>query len=176
MISMTITRTCSLDGCERPHKGLGYCRVHLDRVKRTGAPGPAVVRVYGAASCTVAGCVDAHSAQGLCERHYARLRKHGDPLHYVERVGPHAPNWKAEGVGYSAAHYRVKAVRGAAREHDCACGATASEWAYNHSDPDEITTTQNGYEVRYSLDPTRYVPMCRNCHRKLDHDNAKARA
>lgn len=29
-------RTCSLQDCVRPHKGHGYCRLHLDRLKRYG--------------------------------------------------------------------------------------------------------------------------------------------
>lgn len=30
-------RTCSVDGCERRHKGRGYCSMHLDRLRR-GTP------------------------------------------------------------------------------------------------------------------------------------------
>lgn len=29
---------CSLDNCERPHKGRGLCQLHLARYKKTGSP------------------------------------------------------------------------------------------------------------------------------------------
>lgn len=35
---MNATRACSIAGCEKPHRGLGYCRTHYDRLKRTGDP------------------------------------------------------------------------------------------------------------------------------------------
>lgn len=31
-------RTCLIEGCERKHKGRGYCDPHLQRVKKFGAP------------------------------------------------------------------------------------------------------------------------------------------
>lgn len=31
-------RRCSIDECQRPHKGHGYCAMHLDRVRSTGDP------------------------------------------------------------------------------------------------------------------------------------------
>lgn len=36
------SRTCSVPDCERPHKGLGYCRAHLRRVRTWGNPRPDV--------------------------------------------------------------------------------------------------------------------------------------
>lgn len=33
-------RTCSGAGCERPHRGRGLCRTHLDRLNRTGTVAP----------------------------------------------------------------------------------------------------------------------------------------
>ena len=32
-------RTCSVSGCERKHKGLGYCCMHLQRIRKFGEPG-----------------------------------------------------------------------------------------------------------------------------------------
>jgi hypothetical protein len=29
-------RTCSIESCNKPHKGLGYCTGHLNRLKNTG--------------------------------------------------------------------------------------------------------------------------------------------
>lgn len=33
------SRTCSIEGCERRHKGHGFCEVHLRRLKSTGTAG-----------------------------------------------------------------------------------------------------------------------------------------
>jgi|SRR5690554_526613 len=38
---------CSVDGCDRPHKGLGYCLAHYERFKRNGRPGPAEIGIRG---------------------------------------------------------------------------------------------------------------------------------
>jgi hypothetical protein len=70
-----------------------------------------------------------------------------------------------DGVGYWACHERVKAGRGAASAHRCAeCGAPAADWSYDGTDPAERTDPGRGY--RYSLDPARYRPRCRSCHRR----------
>lgn len=36
-------------------------------------------------------------------------------------------------------------------------------WSYDGTDPDERTDSARGY--RYSLDLSRYRPLCRSCHR-----------
>jgi hypothetical protein len=74
-------------------------------------------------------------------------------------------------VGYRAAHMRVQAARGRASSYPCVgdCGRPAADWAYGHDDPDELVTTVRGAVRRYSLDSDRYQPMCRPCHKRLDH-------
>lgn len=83
-------------------------------------------------------------------------------------------------VGYTGAHQRVRAARGAASEHACACGAVAEEWAYDHADPDEVTEVatrarMTGKTLAYSLDPNHYAAMCHGCHVRFDikHTNLK---
>jgi hypothetical protein len=72
-------------------------------------------------------------------------------------------------VGYRAAHARVQAARGHASSYPCAdCGLPAADWAYDHSNPDELVAAVNGALRRYSLDSDRYVPRCRKCHRRFD--------
>lgn len=79
-------RTCSIDGCDRPHHARGWCRLHWKRWIRYGdtstvhprrrpAPGP----------CSIPECESRARARGWCEKHYARWRKHGDP-EYVAGV------------------------------------------------------------------------------------------
>ena len=38
------TPTCSIDGCDRPHKARGWCAMHHNRWLRSGDPGPVTAR------------------------------------------------------------------------------------------------------------------------------------
>lgn len=72
-------RECSIDGCERRHKGHGYCQLHLERYQKHGDP----LWTRPARVCSVDGCQAAHEARGYCVKHYNRYRQHGDlDLHY----------------------------------------------------------------------------------------------
>lgn len=73
-------------------------------------------------------------------------------------------------IGYRGVHTRVQAARGRASAYLCAgdCGRLAADWAYDHTDPDELVTVVNGSLCRYSLDSDRYQPLCRPCHRRFD--------
>lgn len=71
-----------------------------------------------------------------------------------------------EDVSYSGAHMRLRKHRGSATSYVCAeCGAPATQWAYNHADPDECY--QDGVGA-YSMDPAHYSPMCVPCHKRAD--------
>lgn len=75
---------------------------------------------------------------------------------------------------YGAAHRAIYAARGKAREHECACGAPAAEWAYQHNggESERTETVQSGRyaggTLAYSTDPSHYAAMCRRCHRAFD--------
>ena len=70
-------------------------------------------------------------------------------------------------VGYHGAHSRCSAMWGKASEHPCAtCGATARHWAYDGTDPAEMTSDKNGRT--YSAWPEFYRPLCLSCHRSSD--------
>ncbi|ASR77102.1 hypothetical protein SEA_BONANZA_51 [Rhodococcus phage Bonanza] len=59
--------------------------------------------------------------------------------------------------------------RGKASDHDCSvCGSQAAQWAYDHTDPGEKYETFGERTVPYSTDVTRYTPLCRGCHLKVD--------
>jgi hypothetical protein len=64
-----MSKTCSVDGCDRPHAARGFCKHHhsLWMREKTG-------RV-----CSVEGCGKPADKRGLCGCHYFRLRKHGTP-------------------------------------------------------------------------------------------------
>jgi hypothetical protein len=72
--------------------------------------------------------------------------------------------WKADGLTYSGAHMRVRAVRGQASTHTCGCGAPAMQWAYRHDDPNELHSDTGAY----SADPRHYDALCVPCHKRAD--------
>jgi len=78
-------RTCSIEGCDRPHHGLGLCRTHYRRLLRTGDP--LVVRSPGkwlpTKVCSVDRCDRVAQCRGWCSLHYDRWRRHGDPTVYL---------------------------------------------------------------------------------------------
>lgn len=162
---------CSVDWCQEPHRCGGYCATHYERAVRLGDP-LASVRGYGRTACEVEGCGRPHEALGYCTRHHRRLRLYGDPLANRPR-GPREalrgalnPAWKGTGAGYRAAHDRIWRERGKASAHPCLrCGHQAAEWAYMHSDPDEVYAPGKGF---YSLSPRFYEPHCVPCHRAYD--------
>lgn len=63
---------CSFPGCEKPHKGRGYCAFHVDRLRR-GVPLDGYKRPsWKGHTCQVEECSEAIKAGGLCSFHYAR--------------------------------------------------------------------------------------------------------
>jgi len=70
-------RTCSIDGCERPHYGRGWCNMHYQRNKPPKQTGP----------CSVEGCDAPNHAQGLCAKHRARVKRHGSVDATLNRAG-----------------------------------------------------------------------------------------
>ena len=72
-------RICKIDGCNKKHKGHGYCQIHLIRFKKHGDPlyiAPKKIRGI----CKVEECDNPHIALGYCNKHYVRFKKYGDPL------------------------------------------------------------------------------------------------
>jgi hypothetical protein len=91
-------------------------------------------------------------------KHYNRWHKWGDPMRVAYPRG--------DGRSYTQSHIRVHRLRGRAVEHQCQhCDRQAAEWAYDHADPDALTSAKG---QAYSLDPEHYLPLCRSCHRKFD--------
>ena len=63
---MQATRTCSLPGCDRRHKGLGLCELHWGRLRRTGTTDSPV--------------------KSLAERFWPKVNKNGPTV--VAALGP----------------------------------------------------------------------------------------
>lgn len=98
----TVHETCTVDGCDAPHDGRGFCRVHYGRWRRYGDPLAELVRTPRT-ECSVDGCSKMENALGLCAMHYARFRTRGE-------VGGAEPE-----IGYghfTHQGYRVVSVNG----------------------------------------------------------------
>ena len=74
--------TCSIEGCGRPGRGLGYCSKHYERFRKNGDPHlTKKVAVYTPGTgCGVEGCGKPVLARGWCSAHYQRWKLHDDPL------------------------------------------------------------------------------------------------
>lgn len=72
-------RTCTVDGCEKPHRAGGWCSGHWQRWKNTGSLGDSPIKKR-TGTCKVAACDAPHRALGWCENHYANYRRTGLPL------------------------------------------------------------------------------------------------
>ena len=158
-------RACSVAGCSRKHQGRGYCDGHLRRVIATGEPGPAEFepRKPKGDRCIVDGCDHLRYAKDVCDRHYQRLRKYGT-LDLPEREGA---------ATYNAVHLRIRAQRGPAKDNTCPCGAAAEHWAYVRGDDQSVRYDERGRP--YSIDLSRYVALCRTCHRRMDAEATRTR-
>lgn len=165
-------RTCAVDECGNPARRRGWCGKHYARWRRHGdtsvvLPHSGRVRPLRKPRnpCSVDGCDREAEARGYCSLHWKRWRKYGS-ADVVIRGSRRAKRQ----ITYSAAHARVTRERGRASEYVCTCGAPATDWGYDYTDPDEWVD-ENGF--RYSGDTSRYVPMCRSCHRIADHERVK---
>jgi|SRR5215203_2042707 len=114
--------------------------------------------------CVIQGCTRTRKyvASGWCQTHYHRYWRTGslDLLPKEQRAD----------LTYFGAHGRVKALFGSARAQSCvSCDAPAKEWAYDGTDPTELSGTVGaGYPVTYSVWPEFYMPLCFPCHRAKD--------
>ena len=116
-----------------------------------------------ARTCSIDDCDSRHYGRGWCKRHYLRWYKHGDPSH--QRPGP---------ATYSGVHDRMNQTDPASN-HPCSeCGTTTQrrEWAYEHTDIDEMVDPATGFP--FSTNPAHYRPLCVSCHRRLDRNRQHA--
>lgn len=88
MDSKSNSNLCSIDGCDQPIQGRGWCKKHYSRWYRNGDPLATTRRPpMKDAVCSIEDCQKSTrgSSRGWCSMHYARWRKYGDPLVVVAR-------------------------------------------------------------------------------------------
>lgn len=80
-----IRGACSIEGCDKPHCALTWCRMHYARYRNNGDP--LVTRMPNRGSspkvtqCQVDGCQSPRPyVRGLCVAHYRRWKRYGDPV------------------------------------------------------------------------------------------------
>lgn len=78
----SMTKTCSVKECERPHYARGFCKLHYERVRKSGSIELPIVEIK---YCSVEGCDRRNYGRGLCLMHYTRVRKRG---------GVELPTWE----------------------------------------------------------------------------------
>ena len=68
---------------------------------------------------------------------------------------------------YEAAHARVRAAKGPAKDHCCIdCGGPALQWSYNRTDPTPHICGRR--DLEYSFNTDCYEPRCSPCHKLFD--------
>ena len=70
--------TCSIDDCNRPLYGRGWCNTHYARWRRHGDPehgGPIGRQTGTGQPCSINGCTAPVVASALCEGHYRRFKR-----------------------------------------------------------------------------------------------------
>ncbi|MFB8182631.1 HNH endonuclease signature motif containing protein [Streptomyces sp. NPDC055966] len=73
---------CTVNDCEEPVTGHGFCSKHYQRWRSHGDPS-IVLKPYGRRlkpTCNVEGCDRTTVARGMCGKHYQRWAKYGDAL------------------------------------------------------------------------------------------------
>lgn len=113
-------RTCSVDGCDSPHYGHGWCNKHWARWRTYGDP----LTVWRPPeTCSVEGCGRPHYGRGYCQKHWQKWRKYGDPL------APPAPSRQVQPSGTCS-------IEGCGKPHKSRgwCQHHYSKWK-NNGDP-----------------------------------------
>jgi len=109
---LRLHETCTVNGCDRPHKARGLCQTHYMQFKR-GAPITETIKSRvrdKPPECVEDGCSNPVKANGLCATHYQRKLRRGFTT-YPDRKRPPKP-CKVEGCedilyakGLCHAHY-----------------------------------------------------------------------
>lgn len=165
-------KPCSVEECPTPATYKDFCQKHYKRNKLHGDP-----RIRGrkgplpkGRQCCLEDCTQPHRAQGYCTKHYKRLMSTGDP----EGLSTYMTEPRGNN-SYGSMHRSLRDWFGQAAQHTCLCGSPASQWSYDHEDPEEIwheMPDQRGdiRTVPWSKKFEHYQPLCGPCHLTRDRN------
>lgn len=169
-------RTCSIDGCERPHSARGWCHRHYIRWRETGTTADPVL--MSSQSCAVDGCDRSARKRGWCELHYRRWRKHGttdapsrrksdagtvNSAGYAVIKRPEHP--LATKGGLVGVHRAVLFDAIGPGEHPCRwCGTTVS-WDKTWPKDSDALVVDHVDDDRLNNSPANLVPSCEPCNK-----------
>lgn len=170
--------TWSVEECEKPIKCLGFCYGHYMKNWRYGTPTPE----HGSRRQDLGGMrfgslvavkpVESTSWSCVCDCGATTIVRTGDlNAGTTTSCGDgkiHRRHLRSDIVGYWAIHDRLRRDRG--KPGTCVdCGGPASEWSYDHGDPNELVSESGSSRgFAFSLDLDHYVPRCVRCHRAHD--------
>ena len=97
---MAKSRICSVDSCDNPARGRGWCAMHYARWLRHGDPNWQPLR----AKCSVELCGNDVKGHGLCNRHYKRWRKFGDTSVTLQSERGAGYKWLMDHVPFDGEH------------------------------------------------------------------------
>lgn len=128
-LAMKATRTCTIDGCQKPVLARGWCSAHWTRWKRHGDPlGGGVERNPLPDECTADGCTGKPLARGLCAMHWRRDKGDADPQ-WRERFLAKRREWHADNPE------RVAETRRRSRERNLETAlARSAQWRAENRD------------------------------------------
>lgn len=98
-------RTCTVEGCERPHNARGWCGPHYTRWHKYGDPTASAPRADPV--CSVDGCERNTVAKRMCALHYYRVRRSGttDVVRVRKRCAVDGCDELVAGRGWCSKHY-----------------------------------------------------------------------
>lgn len=191
-------RICSVEICDRPAIGAGFCSGHYQRFKRNGTPGDSAIKAFADPGefrvCSL--CGRTAICRGMCAAHYRKWRHqridaprcviidcHDSAvsrdmceMHYARWSRVSRPDGKRRrgrppvglAISYMGAHQRVRSTFGGAHMYDCAACAKPAE-DWAYDHEDANQLWWQQNSCWYSADPTHYLPMCKKCHNKFDN-------
>lgn len=150
-------KRCSVDSCERPYYGKGFCKSHYARVWRTGTTAgvdaPLRRWTHGSGTCSIERCELKARRLGMCNAHAARA-KHSD----VEPAStPLRPKAKSGAGHVNKAGYRTFRIGGRnIAEHRL----LAEQYLGRQLRPHEQVHHRNGQRAENTIGPCFTSPRC----------------
>lgn len=181
-------RTCSIDGCKRPHEAVGYCKPHYQRLHIYGDPlgkrcetcSRPLAEVYTSIKgqrycsdeckprCSVDGCDSPVRKRGWCASHYSQWRRAGS-------VKPFRYKWAPEDGLCLVCDRPVP--RGSRRRRTCSARCQVLLSKYNGTRPRIVECARCGASIdllgktrtgQFPRIDTRICGVCRRA-RSLRH-------